>query len=679
MDLSRLFAPESIAVVGATDRPGSYGGAALANLVEAGFTGRLVGVNPRRTEIMGVPCIASLADLDAPVDAVIVATPADTVPELVDQAGALGCGGAVVFAAEFAETGRVDRQEALVDAARRHLLPVIGPNGNGLVAVPARAPLWGDSVRLGHPGPVAFVTQSGNFGVLGLGSQRGIDWHTVVSVGNSAVVDATDVVHHLAAAEGVRSVALYLEDDGDGARWAEAFARCAEHDVRVAVLKAGHSAAGARAGGAHTAAVAGDHRVFQALVREVGGAWCHDPHELMETAKVLAGPRPRRAGGLAVVTCSGGDAVTVADEAERLGVPLASFSPDTERRLRELLPDGVLVTNPLDHTNALWADTERIGEVVAALADDPDVSQILYVQDTPHDMPPDTAAEWASTRDGVVVAAHDTPRGVAAVLPELLPDDVARSLSARGVAPLLGVSAALRAFGANATPPADPDRLRAVAGAAAAAGRRPAEWLAEHESKALLASHGVPVPRGRAASRPEEAVVISHELGSPVAVKLSHRQVRHKTDIGGLALGLSDPHELREAARRILKLRPGAVVLVEAMSDPGVEVLVSVSADSVVPHLVLALGGIWTELLDDVVILPLPVDADLVRAGLLRLRGAGLLTGARGREPVDLDALAEVAVAAVAAFEKEALSLVEMNPVIASPHGAVAVDAVVRR
>lgn len=679
MDLTRLFAPRSVAVVGATDRAGSYGGAALANLLAAGFAGRLVGVNPGRAEAMGVPCVPSLAEVGEPVDAVVVATPADTVPDLVDQAGTLGCGGAVVFAAEFAETGRADRQEALVAAAGRHGLPVIGPNGNGLVALHARAPLWGDATQLGHPGPVAFVTQSGNFGVLGLGSQRGMDWHTVVSVGNAAVVDATDVVHHLAGAAGVRSVALYLEEDGDGARWAAAFARCAEHDVRVAVLKAGHSAAGARAGGAHTAAVAGDHRVFRALVAEVGGAWCHDPHELLETAKMLAGPRPRRFGGLAVVTCSGGDAVTVADEAERLEVPLASISEPTEQRLRSLLPEGVLITNPLDHTNALWAETERIGELVQALADDPDVAQILYVQDTPHDMPTDAADEWARTRDGVVVAAHDTPRGVAAVLPELLPDDIARSLSARGVTPLLGVSAALRAFAANAVPPADPDRLRAVAGAASAAGRRPAEWLAEHESKLLLADYGVPIPRGRAATRPEEAVVISHELGSPVAVKLSHPEVRHKTDIGGLELGLSDPHQLREAARRILALRPGGVVLVEAMSDPGVELLVSVSADSVVPHLVIGLGGIWTELLDDVVILPLPVDADLVRGGLLRLRGAGLLTGARGRVPVDLAAVAELAVAATEAFDKESLTLIEMNPVIVGPRGAVAVDAVVRR
>lgn len=679
MDLSRLLAPTSVAVVGATDRPGSYGGAALRNLLEAGFAGRLIGVNPGRSAVLGVPCVSSLADLGGPVDAVVVATPADTVPDVLDQAGALGCGGAIVFAAEFAETGRTDRQDALVSAAARHVLPVIGPNANGAVCLHSRAPMWGDTVRTGPPGSVAFVSQSGNLGVLALASRRGLDWHTVVSVGNSAVVDATAVLHHLADAPDVRSVALYLEDDGDGSRWAQALAACADHGTRVAVLKAGHSAAGAAAGGAHTAAVAGDHRVFEALVREAGSAWCHDPHELFETAKALAAPRPARAGGLAVVTCSGGDAVTAADDAERLGVPLAAFSDDTVVRLQRLLPPGVVVTNPLDHTNALWDDTQRITALVDALADDPGVAQVLYVQDTPHDLPDDVAAEWARTRDGVVLAAPGTPRAVVAALPELMPEDVAESLTARGVIPFLGISEALKALHANAAPPADAARLRAVAGAAAGSRHAPGDWLSEHEGKRLLARHGVPVPRGATAATVDDAVATAAALGGPVAVKLSHAGIQHKSDLGGLALDLTEPDAVAAAATRILALDPDGEVLVEAMGEAGVELLVSVSRDGVVPHLVVGLGGIWTELVDDVTILPLPVDAAAVRDGLMRLRGASLLTGGRGGGALDVDAAAALAVAAAEAFHSERLSLVELNPVIVTATGALAVDAVVRR
>ncbi len=460
MDLTRLYAPRSIAVVGATDRPASYGDAAVTNLLTAGFPGRLVGIHPTRAEVHGVPCLPSLDDLTEAVDAVVVATPADTVPGILDTAGRIGCGGAVVFAAEFAETGRIDRQEALVEAAQRHSLPVIGPNANGLVAVHHRAPLWGDLVDLGQPGGVALVTQSGNVGVIALASRRGLRWHTVISVGNSAIVDAATALDQLAITEGVRSVALYLEDDGDGARWTEALAKCVENDVRVAVLKAGRSEAGAVAGGAHTAAVAGDHRIFRALIEEAGGAWCHDPHELLETAKLLATPRPARGGGLAVVTCSGGDCVIVADEADRLGVPLATLTPATHERLVPLLPEGVVITNPLDHTNALWADTDAVRGLVEVLAADPGVNQVLYVQDIPVAMPEASTIEWKATRDGLVEA--DIPgvtKAVASGLPELMPEYVAEDLAASDVTAFAGIPDALRALGAHAAPAATAERL----------------------------------------------------------------------------------------------------------------------------------------------------------------------------------------------------------------------------
>ncbi len=679
MDLSRLFSPTSIAVVGATDRPGSYGNAAVSNLVTAGFGGRLVGVHPTRAEVHGVACIPSLDELDAPVDAVVIATPADTVPGLLDTAGRLGCGGAVVFAADFAETGRTDRQELLVEAAGRHRLPVVGPNANGIVSVPARAPMWGDGVRLGDAGGVALITQSGNLGVIALASRRGIEWHTVVSVGNSAVVDAAQSLQQLAVTDGVRAVALYLEGDGDGAGWAEAFAACADNDVRIAVLKAGRSEAGAVAGGAHTAAVAGDHRIFAALVKEAAGAWCHDPHELLETAKLLATPRPTHAGGLAVVTCSGGDSVITADEADRLGVPLADLSHETRTRLAGLLPDGVVVTNPLDHTNMLWADTPKVRALVEALAADPGVNQVLYVQDTPPDLSDADAAEWRATRAGLVEAdIPGTGRAVAAGLPELMPEAVATELAAAGVTALGGIATALSALKAHAVPPAAGDHLRRIA-AAAHSGVGTGDWLAEHEGKALLARHGVPVPVGAVAATPGEAVQAAAAIAGPVALKVSHPEVQHKTDIGGVVLGLDDADQVAVAAEQLLGLRRGAAVLVEAMATPGVEMLVSATRDGVVPSLVVGTGGIFTEILSDVVVLPLPVDADRVASALPELLGHPMLTGARGRPPVDIEALCTLAAAVGRALLDEGLSLIELNPVFVTAAGAVAVDAVVRR
>ena len=678
MMLERLFRPSSIAVVGATDRPGSYGNAAMSNLVAAGFAGRLVGVHPTRREVHGVACVPSLDDLETPVDAVVIATPADSVPGLLDTAGLMGCGGAVVFAADFAETGRTDRQDALVVAAARYELPVIGPNANGIVALDSRAPMWGDNVSVGRPGGVALITQSGNLGVVALASRRGIDWHTVVSVGNSAVVDAADALDYLAGADGVRSVALYLEGDGDGARWAEAFARCADNDVRVAVLKAGRSAAGAAAGGAHTAAVAGDHRIFASLVAEAGGAWCHDPHELLETSKLLASPRPTRSGRLAVVTCSGGDSVITADEADRLGVPLAEFSASTNAQLAQLLPHGLMITNPLDHTNMLWADTPRVRSLVEVLASDPDVNQILYVQDTPPDLSDSDAREWKETRDGLVTA--DTPgvgKAVASGLPELMPAPVAESLAHAGVTALGGIATALVALKAHTLAASSAEHLRDIA--AVAQHGEPGSWYAEHDGKALLADYGVDVPASRVAATPREAVAAAAEIGGQVAMKVSHPEIQHKTDIGGVVLGLSDPQRIHVAAEQLLAIRPDSVVLIEAMAAPGTEILVSATRSGVVPALVIGTGGIWTELLRDVVVVPLPADASRIAAALRSLSSYPVLAGARGRPALAVDALCDLAAAVGRALVEGHLSLVELNPVIVTEDSAVAVDAAVRR
>ena len=367
-DLSRLLAPRSVAVVGATDREGTYAHTTLLNLARAGFAGRVIGVHPTRSVAAGVPCVPTLAEAGR-VDAVVIATPADTVPGYVDDAAALDCGGAVVYAAGFAEAGRADLQEALKSAAGG--MPVIGPNGNGLVSVMARAPLWGDAVTVPDAaGGVALISDSGNVGVVGMAHRSGEGLHTVVSAGNAAVIDTPTLLGEVALLDGVRAVALYVEGDGDGAAWCEALARCAERDVRVVVLKAGRSARGAAVGAAHTAALVGDQEVFAAMIDEAGGVMVTQPLELLETARALAMGR-RDSRGAAFLTCSGGDAAIAADLADDLGVALADLATSTEDRLRALLPPAATVANPLDHTALGWADTEAIAALAEAVGRGP--------------------------------------------------------------------------------------------------------------------------------------------------------------------------------------------------------------------------------------------------------------------------------------------------------------------
>jgi acyl-CoA synthetase (NDP forming) len=690
LDLQRLMAPASIAVVGATDRPGSYAAETLLNLEAIGFPGPVWGVNPRRTEVLGRPCVPSVADLPEAVDAVVVAIPAAGVSEAVEQAGARGCGGAVVFSAGFAEvSGGVLLQDELVAAAQRHRLPLCGPNGNGIVSPGRRVALWGDALGPLQAGSVALVSQSGNVAVNALSSRRGLHFHTVIASGNQAVLSAAEYLQFLAADEDVRSVALYLEDDG-GPGLCDALAACVDGGVAVAVLKVGSSAIGARAAAAHSGALAGDQRVFRSLVAEAGAAWADDVHELLELAKALAGRRRRGwAGsdsprGLAIMTCSGGDSAQGADEAAQLGLELPPLSPATRARLGELLPSAATAANPLDYTSMVWGDVHALSELVRALGEDPAIGLVLVFYDQPAGLTGAMAQSWRDVREGVMQGAALSPVGtlVSSTLPELLDDAAAAELAAAGVPAAAGLRTGLRCARALLAPgEGDPARLRAIAATARGRAPRDGAWLPEHVAKQRLREAGVPVPDGRVVIDGDDAVRALAELQPSIALKVSAAGVQHKSELGGVALGLQSAPEAREAYARLATLagEHGGVVLAEAMAPAGVELIVAAHDDGVVPALVLGLGGIWTELLDDVAVVPLPADVARVRAALLTLRGAPLLLGARGGEAVDLDAVAWLAVAVGELVAADQASLVECNPVLAGPGGAIAVDAAVRR
>ena len=262
--------------------------------------------------------------------------------------------------------------------------------------------MWGDGYNLAPAGGVALVSQSGNVAVNALGTRRALHLHTVISCGNQAVLDASDYLLALAEQDGVRSVALYLETEGDGARLAQGLAACAEREIGVVMLKAGRSALGASAAAAHTGAVAGDARVLEALVVEAGGVWVDDPNELLETAKAMATGRRNTGRGIAVVTCSGGDAAICGRRGRRLASRCLPFSDATSKALEPLLPDAATVGNPLDYTAVIWGEVDRISSIVRSTAADPDIAQVLVYYDQPQRMDPATTESWAVTLDGIL-------------------------------------------------------------------------------------------------------------------------------------------------------------------------------------------------------------------------------------------------------------------------------------
>ncbi|WP_169807272.1 acetate--CoA ligase family protein [Herbidospora cretacea] len=755
---ARLLAPRSVAVVGASTRPGSYGNQAVANLVTAGFPGPVYGVHPTARDVHGVPCVPTIADLPIAPDALVIATPAGTVPDLLRQAGERGCGGAVVLAAGFAEIpGGRALQDELRRAALAHGLPVCGPNGNGVVSVVGRAPMWGDAYVPRRPGPVALVSQSGNVAVNALLSRRALRLHTVVSCGNQAVLTASDYLTALTELDGVTSAALYLETEDPGLP--EALALAVEHGIRVAVLKAGTSALGAAAAAAHTGAVAGDHRILKALIEEAGGAWARNPHELLELAKALSQanhrtatrsghtnpptthatpgritpskaeaaasnlylshpgsapahlnpPHPEPVGhvypsnldapahlnppdesassgraartiahtrtdplntpetGVLVVTCSGGDAATAADEAARLKVPLPALSAGTVQALKGLLPGTATASNPLDYTAVIFGETERTAAVIATAGEDPSIGVVLACYDRPAEMDPEQEQAWDAALDAVTRAAGslDVPVVVASTLPELMPEATAEHLTDLGLVPVAGLTEGLICAGAMTTA-VDPARIREIADQSKKRGSSAEPtWLREVEGKACLQAHGIAVPRGGVAGDPAQAGALLAELGT-VVVKVDSPDVRHKAAQGGVILGVSTEKDLERALRQI-----PPPVLVEEMVPPGVEVMVSVRYDAVTPVVVIALGGAWVEVFDDAAVVPLPVTRERVERAVREMRAARLVP--------DVGTLARTAVALADMTRREGFVFAEVNPVILRGRTATAVDAVICR
>jgi len=682
MDLTPLLAPRSVAVVGASPRPGTYGNQTLENLVAAGFEGPVWGVHPTARAVHGIACYPLLADLPEAPDCVVIATPAATVPGLLSEAIDAGARSAVVFAAGFAETpSGVELQRRLRSTALAAGLPVCGPNGDGIVSLHDKAPLWGDAFLPATPGPVAVVSQSGNIAVNALNAGHGLRLHTVVSCGNQAVVQAADYLDALAGRNGVRSVALYLEDAGDGAALASALARCAEHDVGVAVLVAGQSARGAAAVAAHTGALAGNDRVLRALVEDAGAAWATTPHDLLELAKTLGmAPKSRRrsGGAVGIITCSGGDAAVAADIAARIGVPLADLDAATGRRLQAVLTDAATLANPLDYTAQLFGLEEPLAEIVDAVGSDPGVGSVIFYYDEAAQMPDAMDRVWRATRDGVVLGAgrSGTPTLLAATLPELQPHSSAEDMYEAGLTPVSGISEALQCAAALLVERADPGRLREIS--AAASPRTPGHWVPEHVAKQLLRAAGVDVPEGTVVDSSDAAVSAADRLGGPVAMKLSAPDLQHKAVEAAVLLGLTGPAAVRAAyteLRSLVRWRH-AVVLVEEMAGSGPELFVSVRRDTTVGVLVLGAGGSLTEVIDDTVVVPLPVDGARVRAALGRLRTAKWFVDADGAVPA---AVVDLVLAVAQLTVDEDLALLELNPVVVGPHRAVALDAVARR
>jgi acetyltransferase len=693
-----LFYPRSVAVVGASPK-GGYGLGVINALRAFGFAGAVYPVNPNYDTIAELPAYPEIGAIPEAVDAVAIAVPSRAVPGVIRQAIAAGAKGGVAFGSGFAEAGEDGQSlQAELRALCGERFPLIGPNCLGVVNYRAGAALWAitTGARRGAGG-VGLVAQSGNMALTLMASSRGLPLAHVVSAGNQAVVDAVDVMGFSLAEPGVRVIAAVIEGLADVGKFRRLAARAAERDVPVVALKLGRSEKASRAAVAHTGSLTGADQLYDALFAQYGVIRVDDLEELMETAKLLAADRRPTGPGLGVFASSGGECGLIADVAAAGGVELPELQPEAREALLGLLPPFANPLNPLDITASGWGNRAIYGEVAATLAATPGVDIVACIGDTTRNSGPLAATGWDRMIAGLADARERTDKPIAVI--NTLTDvayEMTDALAERGVIHLSGARNAARAIGhagryarwragrrdGEGQAGVDAERRTRALALLPAAG---SGGVAESTSKELLRCYGIPVPAGGLAGSVDEAIVLADAAGYPVALKIEADGVHHKTEVGGVALGVASEEQLRAEYDALLARAttraPGARVRgvrVERMASGLVELIVGGRNDPIFgPVVVAGLGGVLAEALRDVSNRLAPLDADDARAMLGELRGAALLGPFRGRAAADVAAAAEV-IAQVSQLlvELPEVRELDLNPVLigAEGEGCVAVD-----
>jgi acetyl coenzyme A synthetase (ADP forming)-like protein len=688
--VARLLAPRSVAVVGAGRDPHGVGHQVLRNLLDGEFDGPVYPVHPTADHIASVRAFPDIGSIPGPVDLVIVAVPAEAVLDVVGAAADKGAVGAVVLTAGFGEVGEAAAEADLRAVARQRGLRLVGPNCIGVVntAVNLNATF---SPAAPVRGRIAMLSQSGALGIVLLerSARMGLGISSFVSVGNKADLSGNDLLQYWEDDPDTDVVLLYLESFGNPRKFARIARRVSRRKPMVAV-KSGRSSAGARAASSHTAAMASPDVAVDALFLQAGVIRVDTLDELFDLAQLFgAGARP--AGpGVAILGNSGGPGILAADACTAAGLAVPRLSDETQAALRAVVDPKAAVTNPVDLVASATAAVyeQALGIVLA----DPSVDDVIVIST------PTFAAPSADVADAVcrVAASNDkTVVGCFLAAPQLAPTRRAGP-EERGV-PIFGTpEPAVRAL-ARAVAHAEWCRrptgvLRALDGFDAVGARAVVEghlgaepeggWLPATAVRAVLDAAGIRTVPTEAVGDADEAAGAARRVGFPVALKAAGPDLVHKSDVGGVQLGLASEDEVRdryaEMARALGGRMSGAVV--QPMADPGVEMIVGVVHDpSFGPLVMLGMGGVATELLADRSFRILPVT-DLDAAELVRsLRTSPLLFGHRGSSPVAVDALEDAVqrVARLAGIVPEIVEL-DLNPLTVSPSGAVAVDARIR-
>ncbi len=703
-NLDKMFRPQSVAVIGATDKPHSVGSALMTNLTRAGFRGPIIPVNPKAAAVHGIMAYKDVASLPITPDLAVIATPPDVIPSLVAELGNRGTRAAVVLTAGFAEGelahGR-ERSAQLLAAARPHLLRIVGPNCLG-IAVPGIGLNATFAPAAMLAGNIAFLTQSGAMAttVLDWALPREVGFSAIVSMGDMSDVDFGDLLDYFVLDEATHAILIYAEAVTQARKFMSA-ARRAARIKPVIVVKGGRAAEGARAATSHTGALAGADVVYEAAFRRAGMLRVNEVEELFDAAATLSRMSPQRGNRLAIVTNGGGAGVLATDRLIEEGGQLATLAPETLAKLNAVLPATWSHANPIDIIGD--ADAERYAKAVAIMMEDASSDALLVA--------------YCPT---AIVSAAEAAKGLVGALAQ--PDNAAKKnvfacwmgaatvaegrkqLVAARVPDFETPERAVRAFmylvhyqqsqdllletpsSGAPSPRADVARARQTIRQALDDKR---EWLDPAEVATFLACYGIPFAHTEAVTDAKAAAFAAGRMKAPVALKIRSRDVIHKSDVGGVALNLATPEEVEAAAlamnekiaRALPKARHEGFIVQEMIQRPGAyELIAGVSTDATFgPVILFGQGGTAVEIIGDKSLELPPLNTALARAQIERTRIAALLKGYRDRPAADIDGVVNVLVqlSQIVADHAE-VAEIDINPLLCDPRGVIAVDCRIR-
>lgn len=690
--LEAIFAPQSLAVVGASPDPTKLGHRVLRNIVDNGYTGRIVAIHPTATSVLGHPAHPSIAAMPEPVDLAVVVVPAAAVLAVVEECGAKGIQGLIIITAGFKEVGGAGKalERTLIERMRHYGMRMVGPNCLGVIdtITPLNASF---AALMPNPGGIAFMSQSGALctAILDWSKTAGIGFSRFVSLGNKGDVDEVALLQAWGGDPQNRVILAYLEGINNGPAFVET-ARVVTKQTPVIAIKSGTTQAGTRAIASHTGSLAGSEKAYEAAFMQSGILRATTMEELFDYALAFAYQPLSTGNRIAIVTNAGGPGIIATDAAERSGLALAQFNPETIATLQRDLPPTASVFNPIDVIGDARSDRYRVA-LAAALAD-PNVDAVLVLFTPQAGSEPEVTAQViADLSAGQHKPVITSYMGAASLGPALELLNANRipnyAFPERAVAALRAMARqyawSQQPAGTIATFDVDRERVCAVFARVREAGR---VELGEIEAREVIEAYGMRLPQSQLARSPEEAVAIASAIGFPVVMKISSPDILHKSDIGGVKVGVADATAVRDTYElieyRARKYNPEAAiwgVLIQQQVRKGRELLVGVNRDPQFgPLVAFGMGGIYVEVLKDVAFRLAPITREEAHAQIREIRTFPLLRGVRGDLPADIAAAEEV-ILRVSQLVTEFPEIVEMdiNPLVVhnQGEGAIVLDA----